>query len=133
MILIVCLDDRDGMTFLGRRQSQDRLLRSRVLQLTEGSVLWMNGYSARQFAEPADHLRVSELPLTDAGAGEYCFAENVELGVVRPEKLIIYRWNRHYPSDVRFPVSEFVKGLELLSSADFPGSSHEKITEEVYG
>ena len=33
MTLIVCLDDKNGMAFNHRRQSQDRLLRRRVLEL----------------------------------------------------------------------------------------------------
>lgn len=128
MTLIVCLDDRDGMLFLKRRQSQDSQLRSRVLRLTEGSTLWMNGYSARQFVEPAPHIRVSESPLQMEG---FCFAEDVDISAAEPEKLIIYRWNRHYPSDVTFP-RRLLEGMTLESRTDFPGSSHEVITEEVY-
>ena len=128
MTLIVCLDDRDGMLFLKRRQSQDRLLRRRVLLLTESNILWMNAYSARQFTEPAPNIRVSETPLQMEG---FCFAEDVELSDAKPEKLIIYRWNRHYPADVTFP-RRLLEGMTLESRTDFPGSSHEVITEEVY-
>ena len=34
MILIVCVDDHNGMMFNHRRQSQDRILRGDILELT---------------------------------------------------------------------------------------------------
>ena len=99
MILVVCLDDRNGMTFLKRRQSQDSVLRAHMLEMSRGTKLWMNGYSAQQFDAIADHMRVNEAFLDRAGAGEYCFAENVDVreACEKAEKLVIYRWkkNRH--------------------------------------
>ena len=57
MILIVCTDDDNGMAFANRRQSQDRLLRERLLRLSSGK-LWLNAYSAKQFSpeESADFI-----------------------------------------------------------------------------
>ena len=49
MILIVCVDDNMGMAFNHRRQSQDRLLRRRLLERVGASKLWMSPYTARQF------------------------------------------------------------------------------------
>ena len=46
------------------------------------------------------------------------------------EELVLYRWNRSYPGDVTFPWP--LTGWKLVETADFPGTSHEKITEEVY-
>lgn len=134
MILVVCLDDRNGMTFLKRRQSQDSLLRSHMLAMSKGTTLWMNGYSARQFDEVADHVRVDEAFLQRAGAGEYCFVENVEVAPLadKVEKLVIYRWNRHYPSDVKFPMALFEQRMRLEAREEFAGSSHDTITWEVY-
>ena len=39
MILIVCVDDHNGMMFNHRRQSQDRILRGDILELTEGKIV----------------------------------------------------------------------------------------------
>ena len=55
MIIIQCVDNRNGTFFNRRRQSQDRLLRSRILSELHGRRLWMNAYSLRQFQK--------ELPL----------------------------------------------------------------------
>ena len=51
MIAIVCLDDKNGMSFNHRRQSRDVCLRTWVMEMTRGSRLWMSDYSAGQFSE----------------------------------------------------------------------------------
>ena len=52
MTLILCVDDRGGLSFNGRRQSQDRRVREDLLAMAAGGTLWMDGYSRRQFTEP---------------------------------------------------------------------------------
>ena len=128
MKLIVCLDERNGMSFLGRRQSQDALLRKDLLAYVAGSTLSMNAYSAAQF-EAGSPISTSEQP----PACGYCFVENLPVEPLLPlEELVIYRWNRHYPSDKKFPLALALEGLQLAHTAEFPGSSYEKITREVY-
>jgi len=134
MIIIVCLDDRDGMLFAGRRQSKDSLLRENMLDLCHGKPLWMNPYSASQFPELPSNIRVSEDFLSLAGEGEYCFVENADISTMahKAERFVIYRWNRHYPSDTQFPIHLFSSRWHQVSTSDFPGSSHERISREVY-
>ena len=80
MILIVCVDDHNGMMFNHRRQSQDRILRADILELTGGKKLWMNAYSKKQFAESdTARIRVNETFLDAAGDGEFCFVENADV------------------------------------------------------
>ena len=127
MILIVCLDDNNGMMFNHRRQSRDRVLVERIRKQTSDGVLWMNEYSARLFGEG---VLVDADFLDKAADGEYCFVENVEPKTDNMEKLIIYRWNREYPADMYFTAD--MSGMELESVYEFEGSSHECITEEIY-
>ena len=54
MILIACADDNLGMLFNSRRQSMDRVLRARLLELCGAHKLWMNAYSRGQFDETAE-------------------------------------------------------------------------------
>ncbi len=135
MIVIVCVDDGGGMLFNGRRQGQDRVLRERVLRMTDGGRLWMDHYSARQFeGMNAPQLVADDDFLDRAGPGEFCFVEQGDITpcLGRVEQVILYRWNRSYPSDRRFaPVPE-PPSWELLRSEDFAGYSHARITEEVY-
>ena len=133
MILIVCVDDHNGMMFNHRRQSQDRVLRADVLELTAGKALWMNAYSRKQFTESdEDEIRVDEMLLDTAGDGEFCFVENADVSdcVEQIEEIYVYRWNRDYPADVYFPVD--LGGWKCEETKEFAGSSHEKITRERY-
>lgn len=133
MNIAVCLDDKNGMLFCGRRQSKDRHLRQQLLQMAQPNGLWMNSFSAKQF-EDADAIRVEEDFLTLAPQGSWCFVENTDVLPYRKkiEYIAIYRWNRLYPSDVNFPIEAFSHSWQLISSRTFPGNSHDEITEEIY-
>lgn len=133
MIAIVCVDDSLGMVFNKRRQSSDRILRKRIIEKASHSLLWMNSYSFGQFSDcDSTNIKVDEYFAERAGNGEYCFAENIDLlkyyGKI--EQLIIYRWNRKYPSDKKLNIS--LDNFKCVSKTDFSGSSHERITEEVW-
>ena len=134
MRLIVCVEDGGGMSFFGRRLSTDRVLLQRILALTEEQPIWMNAYSAGQFAQPADKIRVAEDCLERVGADEWCFAETQDLTPFagRVNMLVLYRWNRRYPSDRKLPQKLLCRFGEPSSSREFAGFSHERITEEVY-
>ena len=70
--------------------------------------------------------------LEQAGEGEYCFVENTGLQAVEAkiEKIIVFWWNRHYPSDRKFDLD--LSKWNKVSEEEFAGYSHEKITKEVY-
>ena len=51
MIGIVCLEERKGMQFGGRRVSRDRVVTEKICELCEGKTLWMNPASEKLFAE----------------------------------------------------------------------------------
>lgn len=133
MLLVVCVDEKRGMAFNGRRQSMDRLLRSDLLQTVGERPLWMSPYSAKQFDPPPANLRPAEDFLDQAGEGEYCFAEFPPLSQVldRAEGLVVYRWNRLYPAD-QFLDFDPAALFTLVSAAEFSGSSHKILTKEVY-
>lgn len=133
MVLIVCVDDEMGMLFNHRRQSQDKILRQRILDATEGKHIWMNHYSAKQFGE-ARQINTDEAFMNEAAPEDFCFAEDCSLAQYEQwiDRIILYRWNRRYPADMHFDIPLAEHGWKLCQSADFAGSSHEKITEEVY-
>lgn len=135
MIIIATVDDRNGMAFNHRRQSQDRVLREKILALTAGKRLWMNHYSEKQFQnDNATQINVDDNFLNEAAPGEFCFIEDQSANAYEKwiEKIILFKWNRKYPGDLHFDID--VKGPDwhLEHTEDFTGSSHEKITMEVY-
>ena len=131
MKLIVCLDERMGMAFNQRRQSRDRVLTEDLVRSVKGSRLFVMPYSVPLFAGQDVELAVSEHPMLEATDRDWCFLELCSPETVDGIKeLIVYRWNRHYPSDTRFLPDP--AAFSLVSSVDFVGSSHEKITKEVW-
>lgn len=133
MKVIVCVDDGMGMLFNRRRQSQDSVLRERVLKLTDGKRLWMNHYSAKQFdLAAAPQINVDDSFLTEALVDDYAFVETESLAHYAQwiEEITLYRWNRKYPSDLKFDLD--LTTWKLIKTNEFAGHSHEKITEEVY-
>ena len=104
MILIVCIDDQNGMAFNHRRQSQDRVLVERIEGLTADSKLRMAPYSQKLFS--SSNILADDDYLIKADIDDYCFVERED---VKPyedkiQKVIVFRWNRHYPSDLKFGI-----------------------------
>ena len=131
MKLIVCLDDKNGMLFNHRRQSRDRVLIENLERLVDGETLYLMPYSESLFLNRRLCYRVTEDPFTDVGDA-YCFLETVDPAPYKdmiPE-IVMYRWNRHYPSDLWFTLN--LEDYYLTERVDFVGSSHEKITREVW-
>ena len=126
MILALCVDDKLGLQFNRRRQSRDQAVTDDLLSL--GKKLWVHPYSEKLFAGCA---QVSENYLTLAQAGEICFAEDTAYlaHADKIEAILLYRWNRVYPRDLMF---EFPGQWRLVQTREFAGTSHEKITREVY-
>lgn len=127
MIVAICVDDRMGLMFQGRRLSKDALLRQKLLELS-GGRLRMSPYSAKQFEE---HVYAGSDYLSGAEENDWCFVENGDYQAVsdRIQKIVLFKWNRSYPSDLCFT---FPGEWRLIHAEDFPGKSHERITMEVY-
>jgi len=134
MKIIVCLDDRNGMLFNRRRLSRDQSVYQQMITQIRGARLWVSNYSFALFSECGGHICVNDTFTALAAQEDYCFVEDPDdlPAVDAVEELIIYRWNRTYPADVKFPLDRFTKTLRLSKCADFPGKSHDRITQEVY-
>lgn len=135
MILCVAVDDKMGMTFHNRRQSQDKLLRKYLVEESKVSRLWMNFYTAKQFDIPMeDHMMVDDAFLEKAAEDDYCFVEDQSVVKYekRMKKIILFKWNRVYPADTYFDIPLSEHGWKLTSVLEFEGNSHKKITKEVW-
>ena len=126
MTIIVCLDDKNGLSFNNRRQSRDKIL---IEDIIPNDNVYILEHSACLFAEYSVNKvnNVSDLPNDAIYFHEITDPKNI---INQFDTVIIYRWNRHYPSDVKFefPMNNYKKIYE----EEFVGFSHDKITKEVY-
>lgn len=129
MTLSVCLDDRNGMAFNHRRQSRDRVVLRDLaspVYIDKCSEALLTAENIPFLPAPAD---LRHLP----PEGNF-FLEDRPPETVVPlaRKVVIYRWNRHYPGDVYWNIDLEDRGFSLTEKTEFPGSSHKTITREVY-
>lgn len=126
MTVIICLDKNNGYQFGGRRQSTDREVRSRILNLAE--VIRCDEYTASQFDE-SDRVKLyvgADYLNTLNGT---CFVEKSDISELKYDKLVVFWWNRAYPSTKKFSIPE---GFRSVSKENFQGYSHDRITMEVF-
>lgn len=131
MKLIFCIDDKNGMMFFGKRQSQDNILRKWIIEHTAGSRLWMSSYSAKQFNDQTCYV-VDDNYMINASIGDYCFIEDKGYNLETVSEIILCKWNRKYQADIAFSIDLKANGFRKVSSEDIRGSSHDKITIETY-
>lgn len=131
LTLIACVDERMGMMFNRRRQSKDRLMRERLLSRLAGKRLVLSPYSARLFGAETT-LAVFDDPYAAAVLGDAVFLEDTGALLDGVSEVILYRWGEHYPADTYFPFSLSDEGFYHAASEAFEGSSHERITEDIY-
>ena len=133
MIMIVCLDDRGGMMFNHRRQSRDRVLIEDVIRTVSNENLYITKYSEQLFSEVGKLYSVVD-DFDFISERDYAFLEDRCPSKYKDniDKIIIYRWNRAYPFDMRFDIDLEKEGFKLLDHVDFAGYSHEKITKEIF-
>lgn len=131
MKLIFCVEKGKGMMFFGKRQSQDSNLRARLMEMTAGSKLWMSTYSAKQFTEHSSFTTDDDY-ISKAGADDYCFVEDGPYTADGVSEIVLCHWNRKYPADKYFDIDLKGEGFKKISTEDIAGSSHDKITIEVW-
>ena len=119
MKLIVCLDNKNGLCFNKRRQSQDRRLRD-----------FINFYTYELYKDFKNAV-VCEDFLSRAKADDYCLLEtcSVKEDEEKIRELFIFRWNKVYPADTYFDLDLSLWNLAELEELE--GSSH-SITKERY-
>lgn len=132
MKLILCIDDQNGMMFNHRRQSRDRVLIADLISHVGNAKLWISPYSASLFPSDAPNVKITENPCAEAGEEDFVFVEDCEMFSYwdKASEVILYHWNRLYPSDVKF--TKDITKFHLAATTAFEGSSHSEITKEVW-
>lgn len=130
MTVFVCLDDNNGMMFNNRRQSRDSRVIEQIKAISMGRKLYMDSYSAKLFEDFG--VTVDDNFLEKMTEEDFCFVEKSFLKEYdeKIKTLVIFKWNKIYPFDKQLDIS--FNERKLKESYDFEGTSHEKITCEVW-
>lgn len=130
MKLIICLDDKNGISFHSRRQSQDRILREYIKAMTRDSKVYMNAYTYELYHDFSNAVVCDDF-LRRAASNDFCLAEDCTVKEYENSilELFIFRWNKVYPADMYFDLD--LSAWNLIETEDLEGSSH-RITKERY-
>lgn len=130
MKIILCIDERRGMMFNHRRQSRDRVLIDDMLAYIKNTPLCISPYSSQLFEGKKNVHVIKSFANVDSLA--YCFIEDADpcAFAEQVDEIVLYHWNRHYPADRYFQMD--LCNFTLTDTVEFVGSSHEKITREVW-
>ena len=125
MTLILWTGKNGEMMFNRRRCSSDREVIADIRAMYDPSEICLSVYSSSLFA---GSKVITDLP---EAAGSVLFLEDLPLdaALARAKKLIVYRFDRVYPADVRLVIPQ---DFCMTESKEFAGFSHDKITREVY-
>lgn len=131
MILILCLDKNYGMTFNHRRLSQDKNVMIDMVKMIKEDKIYMNKYSYELYKGLVCQNIIVDEDLSNHDG--YCLIEDCKIDKLNDwiEEIIIYNWNRSYPSDLTFPIS-LLDDWEIKESYEFVGNSHALITKTIY-
>ena len=110
MKLITCLDDKNGILFHCRRQSQDRGLRAFIKDMVKDTRLYMNSYTYELYKDIPNAVVCDDF-LEKADTGDYCLVEDCPVKEYedRIEELILFRWNKIYPADLYFDLEMCIR------------------------
>ena len=133
MKFVICIDKNNGISFFKKRQSTDGQLRAWLGNLisSNNAKLWVSSYTAKQFKDECAYI-VDDDYLSKAGEQDYIFVEDKGFDVATASEFVICNWNRNYPADAFFKVDLKAQGFKRVKKEDIKGSSHDKITIEIY-
>jgi hypothetical protein len=128
-VLVTCVDDNMGMVFNGRRVSRDVAVCRDVLSLCCDGCLHMDAGTLALF-QGLDLEGVRTCGTEETGVNMYFLEKPEQLGLFSWDCIVLYAWNRRYPSDGKFSVD--LSSYGLAQETEFQGNSHEKITRRIY-
>ena len=133
MTVIFCLDDNRGMLFNNRRLSRDAMVFEYIKTYLKGA-LQINEFSEKLVASSGINYELFKNFVTKPDFETIYYIENVSVKehLDKIDRIIVYWWNRKYPSDVVLDFDPIEFGYNSTSIYEFSGKSHEKITREIF-
>ncbi len=100
-----------------------------MLEYVGEARLLVSEYTAKQFGSG---VTVDDNYISSAKDEDYCFVEDKDYDLSKADEVILFLWNRDYPADKFLEFEPKSMGFKRVQKTDFEGSSHKKITMEVY-
>lgn len=124
--LILTVDDNMGISFNKRMCSRDSKVNEQIQNISINRTLY-DSPNPRL----GEHIEIWIDSLKNNKDGVYysCY-EDPSLLMEYFDEVILFKWNRLYPSDVKF--TSDLSGFTLDDVEEFVGTSHENITKERY-
>lgn len=127
---IICIDNEYGMMFNNRRLSQDIKQRENLSVYLQNKTICMSTYSASLYEENLFNIKI--ISNINEAISEFVLIEDLPIAsFIDADQIIIYNWNRSYPSDVHFDI-KILASYTLIEQHDFSGNSHNLITRSIY-
>ena len=127
MKIIACVDNNNGLLFNHRRLSKDRNVILDIENMVKENEFACSEYSSQLFLNSNLKKFTIKNELPQSG---YYFAEDIlPKDLENVDEIILYQWNREYPSDLKFEFD--LKKYNEVDRKEFPGYSHEKITKII--
>ena len=130
MRIAFCIEKTGGLSLFGKRLSRDSEMQKKLLSLKYNGELLMSPQSAVLFE--SDLVKSDDNYLTCAASNDLVFIETDEIPIDKADEILLFHWNRRYPADRYFDVSRLTNCFDKISTEHFVGSSHDKITLEIY-
>lgn len=131
MKIALCVEKSGGMIFNNRRLSRDSAVIKKILELSGDKKIYLNSYSASLF-DDKEKLFIDDNFLLAAGNDDVCFVENQPVFAENANEIYLFNWNRAYPAEFYFNEDLKLLGFKRIKKEEFEGSSHKKITLEIY-
>ena len=124
MKLITIVDNNNGLSFLNKRLSRDKILYKYIDNLFTKFTVQENKLSNKH----GPTFKNSTNEQTDRGFVET--GVNDIFNKYQVDELYLFNWNRDYPSTEKLDIN--LSDFKIKYVDEFKGSSHEKITLTVY-
>lgn len=128
-LLLTC-DQRGGLAFNRRRQRRSKVVIADMLELADQPI-YIRECSEKLFS-PGEYVLFDNI--LDVPAGQFVFEELGNDSECYKDKyceIVLYRWQRNYPSDVYLP-DGLLNSYTLEDSREIQIGSEEFVTVEIY-
>ncbi|MBR3631345.1 MAG: hypothetical protein IKN55_12855 [Oscillospiraceae bacterium] len=133
MVLITCVDQKNGLSFNGRRQTSDSAVYADIcnyaadhfcgIEMASSTMEAMSGYLRRIGSE-------TNPAATEPKQARFAEMDDCQGLDTLYDTLILYRWDKTYPADTFLSIG--LQHYRLIEKQEMTGSSHKTIVKEVY-